>query len=156
MRVIFSINRTVRNTITFTTLATLNLHTCTGDDLSDHSFTLNHPQMAQQKTLPPSPQSSTPLFSPFLPIDGIMATNWWSHWECRWHEGWAGTQTLHHPVTLINQAPSQPRTLPPDSLTCCQGGCNVTQSDSSSNPVCHPPVCALRHANIGDHYRGSS
>lgn len=38
--------------------------------------------------------------------------------------GWVGTQTLHHPVTLINQAPSSPPSLPPDWRTA--RGCNAT------------------------------
>lgn len=46
-----------------------------------------HRCCSRSPLLPFSPHSLTPLLPPFLPIDVIMATNWWSHWVCWWHEG---------------------------------------------------------------------
>lgn len=66
----------------------------------------SYPQMAQQK--PPSTILNYPLLS-FLAYWRDNGYKLMKPLRVPVTQGWVGTQTLHHPVTLINQASSSPR-----------------------------------------------
>lgn len=63
-------------------------HFVDGGSVDEQSafFCVTHVQLSTDGAAE-APHYLVPLLPPFLPIDVIMATNWWSYWVCWWHKG---------------------------------------------------------------------